>query len=270
MSKGKSVLFWILSIIIMAIVAIYQYTTGPTYPVRGKVELSSKVIKYSLNRSHAGEGGEIVKIAVPDTGITGKLSYKRFKSNDEWLTVPMIRSGDTISAELPHQSMAGKIIYSVTLESISGQKSQLTNEPVIIRFRGDVPAIVVIIHIFLMFISFTFSVRTGFEALLKGDNVKIMTLLTFILLLIGGMVSGPVMQKFAFDAYWTGWPFGHDLTDNKTVVGVLVWLIALWRIWKNPASKKWALIASIVIIAAYLIPHSILGSEIDYTQMPKH
>ncbi len=54
-----------------------------------------------------------------------------------------------------------------------------------------------------------------------------------MLLVLGGFLLGPIVQKYAFGAFWTGWPFGEDLTDNKTAVAVLAWLprvtlLALW------------------------------------------
>ena len=83
-------------------------------------------------------------------------------------------------------------------------------------------------------------------------------------LAVGGMILGPVVQKFAFDAYWTGWPFGHDLTDNKTLVAIIAWAAAAvaTRRGKNP--KPWAIGAATVTLAVFMIPHSVLGSELDY------
>ena len=48
--------------------------------------------------------------------------------------------------------------------------------------------------------------------LLQGD---------FATLGLGGMILGPIVQKYAFGAYWTGIPFGHDLTDAKNLVDAL-------------------------------------------------
>jgi hypothetical protein len=83
---------------------------------------------------------------------------------------------------------------------------------------------------------------------------------------IGGLILGPIVQKYAFGAYWTGWPFGHDMTDNKTLFMFIFWVIAWWKLKKNPANKLWPAIAVIVMFAVYLVPHSTMGSEIDYTK----
>jgi hypothetical protein len=76
-----------------------------------------------------------------------------------------------------------------------------------------------------------------------------------------------MVQKFAFGAYWTGWPFGHDLTDNKTLVALLIWIVALIVQLRNKKGRAWVIAAAIILLAVYLIPHSVLGSEIDYTQV---
>ncbi|MCK4360940.1 MAG: hypothetical protein KAV70_04275 [Bacteroidales bacterium] len=264
--KNKSLLFWILSIIFMLTVAIYQKTTGPTYPVIGIINIEKQSIKYKLLRSYGGADDAKIKIEIPDTSVNGVFKYKRFKSFDEWTEKIMIREGENLVAFIPHQPPAGKVMYEISINK-NGKIYKLTDKPVIIRFKGHVPLYILLPHIFFMFIAMVFSIRTGLEVIIKGKNAYNYTLITTICLFIGGLILGPIVQKFAFDAFWTGWPWGHDLTDNKTIVAFIFWLIALIRLIKNKEKSGWALVASIVLLVIYLIPHSVLGSEIDYTQV---
>ena len=156
-------------------------------------------------------------------------------------------------------------MYRVVLQD-GGNSVPLTPEPVILRFKGDVPAVIMIPHIILMFLAMLFSTRTGLGALTRSSSLARLTLWTVITLGVGGLFLGPVVQKFAFGAYWTGWPLGQDLTDNKTIVAFLFWAVALWRIRKHPQATGWAVIAAVVLFAVYMIPHSVLGSELDYTK----
>jgi hypothetical protein len=156
------------------------------------------------------------------------------------------------------------LIYHVEL--VSGNQSVLLNdEPTVIRFKGDVPAWVLIPHILIMFTAMMMSTRTGLEAIAKSKKTYAYSLVTLVTLFIGGLILGPVVQKFAFDAYWTGWPFGGDLTDNKTLVAFIFWAIAAWRLKKNPENRTWPIIAMFVLLAVYLIPHSMFGSSLDYS-----
>ena len=115
-----------------------------------------------------------------------------------------------------------------------------------------------------MFFAMLFSSRAGIEAIAKGPNIKSYTFYTLIFLTIGGMLLGPVVQKFAFGEYWTGWPFGEDLTDNKTLFAFIGWLVAYILIRKDSKKGYWAIIAAVLLLAVYLIPHSMFGSELDY------
>ena len=38
---------------------------------------------------------------------------------------------------------------------------------------------------------------------------------------------------------------------------------------KNRENKVWPIVASFVLLIVFLIPHSMLGSEIDFTKAPK-
>ncbi|MGB4654493.1 MAG: hypothetical protein WBH98_03565, partial [Bacteroidales bacterium] len=57
-----------------------------------------------------------------------------------------------------------------------------------------------------------------------------------------------------------------DLTDNKTLVLVIIWIITVFKLKKDRNNRFWPIFASILVILIYLIPHSVLGSEIDYTK----
>lgn len=264
-SKYSSALWWIFSFILMLVIAYYQTITGPTYPVRGKVSIGGELVKFKLKRSYSGEGDAPVKINVKDTGICAMFSYKRFKSFDKWTTVEMTRDNDTLKANIPHQPPAGKVEYYITLTKGS-EKVSLSDDPVILRFRGDVPAYIMLPHIILMFLVMVLSTRAGIEALRRGNQTYLIANWTLLSLLIGGIILGPLVQQFAFGSYWTGWPVGKDLTDNKTAVALIFWIIAIIKLRKNNMHRGWVVAASIILLTVYLIPHSFLGSEIDHTK----
>lgn len=265
MSKRKSVILWILSLLITLLAAYYQRKTGPTYPVDGKVELDGQKIKYHLIRSYGGDDDAVIKVNTKDSAVQGIIQYKRFRSNDIWVYKDMEKSGEELIARIPHQPPAGKVLYRIELYK-NDESVYLTEEPVVIRFKGGVPASVLIPHIITMFLAMLISTRAGLEVIFKGEQAYKLTYLTLIFLAIGGLILGPIVQKYAFGDFWTGWPFGGDLTDNKTLVAFIFWLIAFFRQRKDRSKTGWVIVASVVLMIVYLIPHSMFGSEYDYTK----
>jgi hypothetical protein len=262
--KTLSIILWTASVVLMASLAIYQRGTGPTYPVRGKVSLDGTDYKFKLLRSYNTGSDAPFEMEVPD-GTTALFRYKRFKSFDEWTSVEIEAVDGKIKANIPEQPAAGKVEYQIALIH-KGTSYTLNEEPAILRFKGPVPAFVLIPHVFFMFFAMVFSIRTAFEAWLIRKNTFAYTSVTLLLLIIGGLILGPIVQKYAFDAYWTGWPWGHDLTDNKTLAAFIFWLIAWIVLYKKRENILWPVIANFVMLAVYLIPHSVLGSEIDHTK----
>jgi hypothetical protein len=59
-----------------------------------------------------------------------------------------------------------------------------------------------------------------------------------------------------------------DMTDNKTLIAGLGWIVAVVMLRRNHNARGWAIAAAIILLAVYMVPHSVLGSEIDYTQQP--
>jgi hypothetical protein len=265
--KAKNIIFWILAIIITLASAYYQRTTGPTYPKKGSISLNDQEIKYSLDRSYPGEGDCPIKLNINSPDIRGTLIWKRHNTKDADKTVEMRYENGVLIAELPHQPPAGKLDYQIRLQKDNVEKYiPEKNNYIVIRFRGDVPWFVLIPHILIMFLAMLFSTRAGIEFFSKEPNYNKFIWWTLGTLFIGGFILGPLVQKFAFGEYWTGVPFGWDLTDNKTLIAFIGWIAAFIGYRKSQKPGYWILGAAVLTLIVFLIPHSVLGSELDYSK----
>ncbi len=261
---NKNILFWIAAIVITLLSLVYTRMTGPTKPERGTVEIADETIRFRLIRTYDQPADAPVRIKAENTDIEGYFRYKRYPSHDQWDTLRLARDQEYLVAEIPQLPPAGKAMYQIVLEK--GDESVVVNdEPVVIRFRDAVPAWALTPHILFMFAAMLFSMRAGIAALFKQKTYNY-ALWTITTLILGGLVFGPIVQKYAFGDWWTGWPFGTDLTDNKTAVSFIFWAIAFFKVRRNPYHRSWVLAAAIALFIIYLIPHSLLGSEIDWTE----
>jgi uncharacterized membrane protein len=257
-----SVLLWILAFVLTVVTFVYQRVTGPTYPVKGNETLKGKEISYNLYRSYSEYKNMPVKITAPDREVTAFLNYRRYKTDDEWTEVEMTREGETLSAAVPGQPTAGKVEYTIGVTIDNEHFILNKGKSVVARFKKDVPAIFLILHIIFMFLAIIFALRTLMEALRKEGNYSWLVNWTLAIVFVGGMILGPIVQNYAFGDLWTGFPFGFDLTDNKVLIAVICWVAAFFL---KKKSKWWVVLAAVVMIVIYLIPHSVLGSELDYS-----
>jgi len=251
--------FWAIAVLITLASAVYQRMTGPTHPFRGKVSISSSEIKYGLPRSAENIEDCEIALKIPNPDISGFVTYKRYKTDDAWIQVPLTRKDSLLVASLPKQPAAAKLVYKVVLRAREKEVSLTRDSPVVIRFKGVVPAAVLIPHILVMFLAMLFSTRAGIAALDRSTNPRTYILWTISLLFIGGFILGPIVQKLSFGAFWTGFPLGFDLTDNKTLIAFIGWLAALIAGRRGKPARGWVLGAWILMLFVYLIPHSLLG-----------
>lgn len=258
----------ILAFVASVFMGSYQRKTGPTYAIPVSEELAGSSISGELIRTHAGAGDAHVLLTVESSTSEGEVLWRRYPTKADWNRLPMQRTGGELAADLPHQIPAAKLEYSVRLTD-TGQELVLPHEETaVIRFRDDVPAWVLIPHIIFMFVSLAIVFRAAFGALLGEDNVRRFIPWALGFLIPGGFLLGPLVQKFAFGAYWTGWPFGGDWTDNKTLAALAAWLIAWFICRRWPRLERVAVVfASVVMLGVYLIPHSFRGSELDWSQV---
>ncbi|NOX19525.1 MAG: hypothetical protein GXO87_14755 [Chlorobi bacterium] len=262
----RTYLLWIAAVIITLATAYYQRVTGPTYPIKGKFQIEGKEYNYKFVRSHGGEGSAVVELPAPEN-VSANLFWKRFKTEDAWTKIPMKFSAGKLTANLPHQPPAGKLEYYIELYRDNEKFILPEKNSVVIRFKGTTPLFILIPHVFAMFSAMLLSTRTGLEFFNPNRNLKKLTYWTLAVLFVGGFILGPIMQKYAFGEFWTGIPFGIDLTDNKTLFAFAGWLIALFMYDKSKNPKAWAAFGAVLLMIMYMIPHSALGSEIDYNKL---
>lgn len=258
---------WALAVVITLGTLVWQRMTGPTYPARGVVKLGGQAIGMRLGRSNSTASDQPVRVQVADPRVTGEVVWRRYPSSEPWQVLELRREGAELNAMLPRQPAAGKLEYQVRVR-LGAEQVVFPPRSAITRFRGDPPAAVLIPHIVAMFVGMLFATRAGIEAAFPRRDPRPLVRTTLALFLVGGFVLGPLVQHYAFGAWWTGVPFGWDLTDNKTLLAVLVWVVALWCLRGGRRARGAVITAALVTLAVFSIPHSAWGSQIDWSTVP--
>jgi hypothetical protein len=277
----KKVILWFLAIVITLAAAYYQRKTGPTYPKSVSIQLNDTTYELRLVRSLGLNEQPEIRLNINDTSIKAKIFYKRYRTSDNYKTnefdyriypvesfimnkIFKITEETGLYAEIPKQPAAGKLQYYIELTDSKGTYTLLKESPVILRFKGSVPGYILLPHVLLMFLAMLFSTLAGLMSVIRHPRYKMYSVLTLIFLLLGGIILGPLVQKFAFGELWTGVPLGWDLTDNKTLIALIFWILAVVMNRKKERPLYSAL-AAVVLLLVFSIPHSMFGSELDYT-----
>jgi hypothetical protein len=276
----KNFILWFLAFIITIFTAYYQKKTGPTYPKVMNVEVNDSTYKLKLVRSLGLDERPEVRLKIADTTVKARLHFRRFKTTDEFTVsefryksypvnsfvmnrIFKITEEKGLYAAVPEQPPAGKLEYFIEISDSKGPQILLKDNPVVIRFKGSVPSFILIPHILFMFLAMFLSTLAGLKGILRDPIYKKYSWWTLIALIAGGMILGPLVQKFAFGELWTGVPFGWDLTDNKTLIALIFWVIAV-AMNRKKDRPFYTILAAIVLLVIFTIPHSIFGSELDY------
>lgn len=271
----KSFLLWLLAVVLMFASVVYQRATGPTYPFKGNLTTANQDFKYKLIRTQ--ETTDAAKITLPNTGsdnFNANLHFKRYQTNDSLTVAPFTLDADVFSAQLPIQPSAGKMEYFImgNLDGKAFRIPEIGQDNIVLRYKDPVPGGVLWPHVFLMFFAVLFGMRAGLSALFEPKTMRKTAIVALVGMTIGGMILGPIVQKYAFGEYWTGFPYGGDFTDNKMLIMWLAWAIAMAIIGFKPKKKEKisrvvVLVAAIVMMMVYLIPHSMGGSTLDYDKI---
>ncbi len=89
----RPAVLWALAILITLAAAVWQRMSGPTYPVRGTVNVGGETIRLRLARSHSITARQPVTVKAANPEITGEVSWRRYPSQRSLAGVPARASG---------------------------------------------------------------------------------------------------------------------------------------------------------------------------------
>ena len=265
--RKKTFFLWILAVLITLAAVVFQRMTGPTNPKHVKFNWHNTEYKTKLPRSINIKNERCslkFRIEGLPSNVAGTIFIRKYKTNERFTAYTPEREGDRFFLRLPAAPAAAKIEYYLLFVQSDGDTIVAQEEPIVARFKNDVPAALMIPHILLMFAAMLLSNLSGLMAFIRREQYLHYAKIAFVCLLTGGLLFGCIIQKIAFGQYWTGFPFGGDLTDNKTLLALIVWVIAIaanYRVKKHPL---WVVIAAVFMLLVYSVPHSALGSEYNY------
>lgn len=255
----RRIVFIILSVICALIFAVFQRITGPTYPITGEVEINGQRLKYKLPRSctvSSNKCGISIK-----SNIDGYIMWKRFKVDESYKRIDLIQKGNESYILIPDDfNPASKIEYDLFLA-----EKKVNSKPVVLRFKGEVKTYVLVLHILFLMISLVMNFYIFFDIVFNKKFSRAVFWVNYLFMFAGSFILGPLLQKQAFGIWWSGFPFGHDMTDNKVLFSFIFWTVAAYKIIIKDKPEKWLMVSFLINIVIYLIPHSLFGSEYDYT-----
>jgi hypothetical protein len=262
----KKLPFWLLAVAVTLASAVFQRMTGPTHPQRVAAVVESRAVHAALPRSAESTADAAVPLPVA-APAEAYLEYRHYEADEPWTRTAFVRKGMELVGYLPRQPAAGKLAYRVYVVS-GGRATSITGDkPVVIRFKDPVPLPLLVVHILVMFGGMLTSTAAGLAALDRKRNPRHFALWALALIFLGGFLFGPLVQKYAFGTFWSGFPLGTDLTDSKTLFAFLFWLAAVIAGRKGRPARSAVLTASAATLIVFLIPHSVLGSELKYSGM---
>jgi hypothetical protein len=279
--------FWriLIAFIFTLVLLGFARRTTMVRSVHKTVEKSGIIIDHNTVPKKEGQGDAQIPVKVMganEVKLFYKIEEEKFQSVD---MTPKEGKSDVFVASIPYHKKGTKAWYYIEAQKqIDGTKltadlpdRNSTNfDPILLKFEGVVPPYIIFSHVFSNFAALFFSVLAVWKAvdLKKGKATLrksvIFSLFTFFFLFTGFFLVGSALNYFAFGVMWEAFPFGSDITDTKSQVILIFWVVTLFLVkgtifGKNPSknlvSEKTystlVIISFVVTVIMYLIPHSL-------------
>lgn len=185
---------------------------------------------------------------------------------------------DEYIAHLPPAGIGSRVAYALSITRPDGSVVRVpaNGKYYVVKYKGHASSAAIAAHVVFMFGAFFFMTLALFGAvriLRRGEGKRSAVgaarwalLCTFI----GTWPLGILLNWQTFGVLWEGYPFGRDITDNKTQIVFVFWLASLLLVRGSflgrgeerdrlgPRGFAWAVIASFAVsLALYILPHSL-------------
>ncbi len=248
----------------------FEMTTVPKAP-----EDSTARIAVKITGPIQADMSPVLRYAV--LGVDNTENPAAYRSTP---MVPTDSSANVYFADLKTGPRGGRTYYYIQLtantDAVLATLLTPDGRPFDVRYIGKVPIPVLVGHIGLMFATVLCVFMAALHALpllRGGGSVRPMALFFMwatLFAFVGGLPFGFAMNWFVFHSIWEGVPFGTDATDNKTQLLIVYLLLmtlsglgTLTRgklgkdIWSARTAGWFGIGAFVLMLAIYLIPHSI-------------
>lgn len=245
-----------------------------------EVEEGGLRISHVTVLEQVGPGEPSVELTVsPGTGDNPRIQFKS-KYSDGIEELPMTRSGDGVwTAKLPDLGKGRRLSYAFLVTGPGGATIRLparSGQFFLIKYKGEYSIPVVVLHVIFLFGAFFFMIQSmmGAVRILKSKEGKAptvrMTRGVMLFTFVGGWPLGWILNYQRFGVMWEGFPFGYDITDNKTQLIFIFWMVTVLLVRgsffgrgeeKDVAGARGfalaVLISFVVSVALYILPHSL-------------
>jgi hypothetical protein len=265
-------------IVITLLIFVVARRISKNRPDHLDIEYAGARVSHTSVYEQVGPGEPRIDLTIdpPDAAVPS-LVY-RLDGAELLESVPMERSGAVWTARLPSMPIGHKAEYGFRLSAADDETltGPVTTRLFRLKYKGEVSPTVLVLHILCMFASFFFIVESmiGAWAILARheprDFTVAMTRWVVLFAFLGGFPLGFTLNVQRFGYIWEGFPFGYDVTDNKTQLMFLFWLAVMLislrsffggrrgRDLAPDTAYAWAVAVSAVIsLALFLVPHSL-------------
>jgi hypothetical protein len=272
----------LVGILITLLIFVVASRISKNRPEEMEAEFGGAHITHSTVYEQVGPGQPEIMLKVDPPVEMGADVIYRVPGSQAADTVAMSEiSSGVWSARLPIGEKGDRIEYGFLFTSREESDAGIVTASdrtgyYLIKYKGEFSITVLILHVLCMFAAFFFIIEASlgaFAVLFMGEDKEFTVAQTRWVLLftfLGGWPLGFALNWQRFGYLWEGFPFGYDITDNKTQLIAIFWLIVAAMVWKSFACRRTGrdlagpgvfatavIIASVLSMILYLVPHSL-------------
>ncbi|HEY5132644.1 MAG TPA: hypothetical protein VII85_03060 [Candidatus Krumholzibacteriaceae bacterium] len=270
----------IISVIVTMVLLVAARWLSKGKPVDYAVREAGMTLYHRTVPAQIGPGQPLIKMRVDPPLLLGIVVRWMEPPSKEIGARGLVRVEDNkYEVFLPDLGKGARIKYWITATNSEGTRVRVPKNPSkfgILAFKGPVSKRVLVAHIVCMFGAFFFMVMSLFGAvgILRAREGKRGTVRSarwvLVCSFIGFVPLGMLLNHEVYGTIWEGYPFGRDITDSKTQVIFVLWLVSLLLVRGSfigggeekdrlgPTAFAWAIIVSFLVsLALFIVPHSI-------------
>ncbi|MCG8700119.1 MAG: hypothetical protein MI922_18830, partial [Bacteroidales bacterium] len=172
-----------------AVIMYWQFFTSDIHPYTETISIRDTHVKLKLTRK-AGTGNVVVTLPGNLYKYNPVLYYKIDTVKKDWETRYFMKEDSLCMVYLPMHHKGVRVEYKIHYIEGLEEKIVPNDKHVKLRFKGEVPSSILILHILFMELVLIFSVWLGLNSIVRKTSDERVLWLNNIAIFVGGILLG--------------------------------------------------------------------------------
>lgn len=229
------IILWAGAVVITFLAGYFESISSANYPISGTIGVKGYKVSYLMPMEWKKNSSFKAIIRTDIDSLEGKIFWRKI-GEENWKEKKLYQHENAMIGNVPVYPPLTEIEYKLEVYRDEKFYSINGNNPVKLKFYGEVNATIYYLYFFTLFAGILLSTRTGLEYFHQNEKIQKLTIFTIIFFFLY-FITAPLKLTYEVGGF-SRVPGLTELIEWKSVILFTVWILGMIFIFKKREQRR--------------------------------